>query len=610
MLQLIRMLLKKRTTKSAEKIEATTAPPPSPNPNGDSTAEAEPDVPAEIAVTAPEISELTTIDSAAVITPPPLPQICEPREVDLYQPSEKETQFAEWLSERIIGQPKAIEALVGAYRAHLNPIRDLNKPICTLMFAGPSRVGKTLCAQRLAEYFHGRRDAYIKVDGGDYIDKANLTKLVGASAQWVGYQKPNEKIPEGVMDTSALLSSHNLITSRKGSSANVTIVLIDEIEKACTEFFQLFLSILDVANATMGNNQKVDYGQCIFIMTSNLGMDRVEKEMSRPIGLGATEPEVLNESKIGSLIDKCMKERFLPEFRNRIDALVVFSHLTRESMRKIVDVEITDLEKHLHSSLGERKFDLEIDASAREFVLSEALKSKGNVSNLKRVLNKHLSAPLGTGIINNAIGCGQTVSVTHKEGDRLSFTISGNTNAATQTNPVTQSQPQETKEVIEARKLWEQATKDHNANLIDLAISNLQAAIAILQSTNGTHSLRLAQLYNRLALYYAKKGDQRQEIASYIRALSERRQATTADNINELTELPTIYGNLGITYTCSGQREKAREIFEEGMAHCKQYRDAYKGGGNVPYFLFRYAQFDNSKLQELFEFAASSKTKP
>ncbi len=604
MLQLIRMLLRKGTTKSAEVIEATMAPPPSVNPNGDSYAEAEPEVPTEIAIEAPTISELTTINSAAVITPPPLPQVCEPREVDLYQPSEKETQFAEWLNERIIGQPKAIEALVGAYRAHLNPIRDLNKPICTLMFAGPSRVGKTLCAQRLAEYFHGRRDAYIKVDGGDYIDKANLTKLVGASAQWVGYQKPNEKLPEGVMDTSALLSSHNLITSRKGSSANVTIVLIDEIEKACTEFFQLFLSILDVANATMGNNQKVDYGQCIFIMTSNLGMDRVEKEMSRPIGLGATEPEVLNESRIGSLIDKCMKERFLPEFRNRIDALVVFSHLTSESMRKIVDVEITDLEKHLHSSLGERKFDLEIDASAREFVLSEALKSKGNVSNLKRVLNSHLSAPLGTGVINNAIGCGQTVSVTHKGGDRLSFTISGSSNA------VTQSQPQETKEVIEARKLWEQATKDYNANLTDLAISNLQAAIAILQSTTGTHGLRLAQLYNRLGLYYSKKGDHTQEIAAYIRALSERRQATTADNVTELTELTTIYGNLGIIYNCIGQREKAREIFEEGMAHCRQYRDAYNGGGNVSYFLFRYSQVDSSKLQELFEFAVSSKTKP
>lgn len=604
MLQLIKKLLGIGATKSGEIIETTAAPPPSPSPDSTTNIEAEPATEIEAPQTQTQ-SETIVIDSTPEILPPPLPIICEPQEVDLYKPSEKETQFAEWLSERIIGQPSAIQALVSAYRAYLNPIRNPNKPICTLMFAGPSRTGKTLCAQRLAEYFHGRRDAYIKVDGGDYMDKSNLTKLVGASAQWVGYQKPHEKIPDGAMDTSALLSAHNLISSRKGSTTNVTVVLIDEIEKACAEFFQFFLAILDVANATMGNNTKVDYSRCIFIMTSNLGMDRVEKEMAKPIGLGAIQQEIVSESRIASLVDRCMKERFLPEFRNRIDSLVIFSHLTTENLRRIVDVEISDLEKHLHSTLDEKQFQLEIDASAREFLLTEALKSKGNVANLKRVLNQHLSSPLGTGLINNVITPGQTVGVTHTGAGRLTFSVSGSKPAE-----VVQPPLQVSKEVAEAKKLWEQASHDYDAKLFDLAISNLRKAIDILESAgSNTHALRLANLYNRVGVYYenTKQSSRGEQIAAYNKALALRLQATTKDNVNELTEALYIYGNLGAVYSWNGENEKSKALLEDGFIHLKEYSQAYKNSASVSYFLYRYAQIDCSKVQELFEWALAQK---
>ena len=598
MLQAIRKLFNKGTNKSEDTM--TIAPTPSPNPNGttntatNTTAESEAATEAE--VTTPSSNEPTVVET---VSPPPLPALCqEPKELNLYEPSEKEAQFANWLEDRIIGQPKAVKALVSAYRAYLNPIRNPNKPINTLMFLGPSRTGKTLCAQRLAEYFHGRRDAYIKVDGGDYMDRANLTKLFGASAQWVGYQKPNEKIPEGMMDTSALLSAHNLIASRKGSSANVTVVLVDEVEKGCLEFLQFFLAILDVASATMGNNQKVDYSNCIFIMTSNLGMDRVEKELSTPIGLGATQVETLSDSRIKTLVEKCMKERFLPEFRNRIDMSVIFSHLTDENIRKIVDVEITDLQKQMSDTLAANKFEIEIDNTAREFILNEALKGKGNVANLKRVLDTHLSSPLGTGLINGTIGTGQTVSVTSTGSDRLSFYVSDSpTNVTVQVIPVAP------KELVEAEKLWEQASKDYNANLIDLAISNLRKSIEVLEPLGSSQGLRLAQLYNRLGLYYSKKPDREQEVSAYLNALKQRLQATTADNISELTELPTIYGNLGVTYSLMREQDKAKAVFEEGMEHCKKYAQAYKGSGNLSYFLWRYAEFDCAKTKELFQWA-------
>jgi|GEM_PF-4867963 len=609
MLHAIRKLLKKGKDNSQDPLPvvetATTTPPPAHTTSDTTSAATELEVVAEaVEVTLPA-DEPTLVQSepiSEVPAPPPLYQ--PPRELDLYEPSVKEAEFGQWLEDRIIGQPKALKALVAAYRAYLNPVRNPNKPICNLIFLGPSRTGKTLCAQRLAEYLHGSRDAYIKVDGGDYIDNANLTKLFGASAQWVGYQKPNEKIPDNVMDTSALLSEHNLIASRKGSPSDVTVVLIDEIEKGCAEFFQFFLSIFDVASATMGNNKKVDYSNCIFIMTSNLGMDRVEKEMAAPIGIGASQPEILTETRIASLVEKCMKEHFLPEFRNRIDMSVVFSHLTNESIRKIVDVEISDFEKQLYTSLAERTFDLQIGTCAREFILSEALKSKGNVANLKRVLEAHVRGPLGTGLINDVIQAGHTVSAIYKGGDRLSFFLSGSASA-----PEVTAQEQPPKQLLEAKELWTQARKDHDANLIDLAISNLRKAIEVLEPLAGSQDLTLALLYNRLGLYYSKKPDRPQEVAAYTKALEYRHRVPSTAIENAVLDAATIYSNLGVTYAWMHQREKAKETYEQGLEYLKKLSQSSNNCGNLAYFLSRYSQFDSDKSEDLFRWALQVNTK-
>jgi tetratricopeptide (TPR) repeat protein/DNA polymerase III delta prime subunit len=589
--------LKKFFTKATKKVDEIPQAPTAPQPVQNSdiptvpTGAAEAEVAVEVQAQAETAIESKPHAEAKPVSPPPLPTVCESKEIDLYEPSEKEAKFADWLEDRIIGQPKAIKALVTAYRAYLNPIRNPNRPISTLMFLGPSRTGKTLCAQRLAEYFHGTRDAFIKVDGGDYMDKANLTKLFGASAQWIGYQKPDQKTPDDVMDTSALLSAHNLIASRKGSSTNVTVILIDEIEKGCPEFIQFFLAILDVGYATMGNNQKVDYGQCIFIMTSNLGMDRIEKEMSAPIGIGATQQEILSDVRIAALVERCMKERFSPEFRNRIDASVIFSHLTNESIKKIVGVEIGDLEQQLYKSLGEKKFELEIDTQARDFLLAQALQGKGNVANLKRVLETHLKGPLGTGLINDVIGAGQKVSATYKGTDRLSFSIS---NSASTDAPQKEQPPLQ---YLEAEKLWTQARKDSDANLTDLAISNMRKAIETLEPLASTQGLRMAWLYNLLGLYYDKKADRIQEAAAYTKALGYRLKVKTTD---DLIDAETIFGNLGICYIWAGEKDKATAVFEQGLAYAKQQEHTSEYLG---YFLWRYAQLDVSKARDLFDFA-------
>lgn len=333
---------------------------------------------------------------------------------------EQETQFGQQVEELIVGQPRAKAAIRRAYRRYLDPLRDLKKPIYSIIAIGPSRTGKTLTAEALAQVLHDNPDCLVRINGGDYMEKEYLAALTGARSTLVGYVKPDEMgaSDENTKDPYAEFSPHNLFKyGRRGSKTPVTVVLIDEWEKACPEFNNVVLAILDNGKLTLGNGVEVNFRNVIFVFTSNLGMEELEK---RDIGF----THVAKAAKdVGSIVERHMKDRTRPEFRNRIKEngeIVVFDNLTDSEMYEVVNRELNKVRRRMLAT-PETMIRLEVEEPAKRFLLDTAMKGEdGNISKLKDVIASHLLDKLGGEMIKHTVEQGDVVEVV-LEGDTLAF---------------------------------------------------------------------------------------------------------------------------------------------------------------------------------------------
>jgi hypothetical protein len=333
---------------------------------------------------------------------------------------EQETQFGQQVDELIVGQPRAKAAIRRAYRRYLDPLRDLKKPIYSIIAIGPSRTGKTLTAEALAQVLHDNPDCLVRINGGDYMEKEYLAALTGARSTLVGYVKPDEMGASDVntKDPYAEFSPHNLFKyGRRGSKTPVTVVLIDEWEKACAEFNNVMLAILDNGKLTLGNGVEVNFRNVIFVFTSNLGMEELEK---RDIGF----TQVAKAAKdIGSIVERHMKDRTRPEFRNRIKEngeIVVFDNLTDDEMYEVVNRELNKVRRRMLAT-PETMIRLEVEEPAKRFLLDMAMKGEdGNISKLKDVIAAQLLDKLGGEMIKHTVEQGDVVEVV-LEGDTLAF---------------------------------------------------------------------------------------------------------------------------------------------------------------------------------------------
>jgi ATP-dependent Clp protease ATP-binding subunit ClpC len=295
-------------------------------------------------------------------------------------------EMKEYLQSKIVAQDEPISKLVKAILRSRAGIKDPNKPIGTFMFLGPTGVGKTHLAKELAKFMFGSTDALIRVDMSEYMEKFNVSRLVGAPPGYVGYEEGGQ-LTERVR--------------RKPYS----IVLLDEIEKAHPDVFNLLLQVMDEGRLTDSNGRIVDFKNTVIIMTSNVGTRQL-KEFSHGIGF-ASQSSAGDQAYANSVIQKALHKSFSPEFLNRIDEILTFNQLSVEAIKSIIDIELKELLKRTEA-IGIK---LVVTDEAKEFIATKGYDAQYGARPLKRAIQTHLEDVLAEVLIDTQSSCiGHTVT--------------------------------------------------------------------------------------------------------------------------------------------------------------------------------------------------------
>jgi len=308
--------------------------------------------------------------------------------------SDKFLKIEEGLHAKVIGQEEAITVIAHAVRRSRAGIKDPKKPIGSFIFLGPTGVGKTLLAKVLAEYLFGDENAIIQLDMSEYMEKFNVSRLVGAPPGYVGYEEGGQ-------------------LTEKVRRRPYSIVLLDEIEKAHPDVFNILLQILEEGRLTDSFGRKVDFKNTIMIMTSNIGATILKKQGA--IGFKSHDDKVNYQGMKDRLLEE-VKKTFKPEFLNRVDDTIVFKPLTKEDLYKIIEIEISEVEKRLQ----EQDIVLELSKEAKEFLIEKGFDKVFGARPLKRTIQRFLEDPLAEDIIAGKFKKGGFVRVTSKV-DRLVF---------------------------------------------------------------------------------------------------------------------------------------------------------------------------------------------
>ena len=303
------------------------------------------------------------------------------------------------LMSKVIGQDKAIDTLVKAIRRSRIGLKDPNRPIGTFMFLGPTGVGKTHLAKELAKFMFGSADALIRVDMSEYMEKFTVSRLVGAPPGYVGYEEGG-------------------LLTEKVRRKPYSIVLLDEIEKAHPDVFNILLQVLDEGHLTDTNGRTVDFKNTIVIITSNVGTRQL-KDFGKGIGFTSGQTENMKDYSRG-IITKALNKQFAPEFLNRLDEIINFDQLEMDSLVKIVDIELEGLYKRVES-IG---YKLVMDEEARKFIANKGYDIQYGARPLKRAIQTHVEDALAEVILGSDIQEGDTIRGTHdKEKDAIVMTI-------------------------------------------------------------------------------------------------------------------------------------------------------------------------------------------
>ncbi len=315
-------------------------------------------------------------------------------------------QMAEELKGSIIGQDQAISKIVKSIQRNRAGLKDPNKPIGTFIFLGPTGVGKTQLAKVLAKFLFDSTDNLIRVDMSEYMEKFSVSRLVGAPPGYVGYEEGGQ-------------------LTEKVRRKPYSVVLLDEIEKAHPDVFHILLQVLDEGQLTDSLGRRVDFRNTIVIMTSNIGTRQLS-EFGTGMGFETTARRTTRDDQTKSILQKALQKTFAPEFLNRIDDVVMFNHLTREDIDKIIDIELKGLYDRIEA-LGYR---MKLSAAARDFMAERGFDVQYGARPLKRAIQKYLEDPLAEVIIRASVTPGATVSVGYAKGkEELSFKVTGKKDA-------------------------------------------------------------------------------------------------------------------------------------------------------------------------------------
>ncbi len=306
--------------------------------------------------------------------------------------------MAKELKDAVIAQDTAIDKMVKAIQRNRIGLKDPNHPIGVFMFLGPTGVGKTYLAKKLAEFMFGSSDALIRIDMSEYTESFNTSRLIGAPPGYVGYEEGGQ------------------LTERVRRHP-YCIVLLDEIEKAHGNVFNLLLQVLDEGRLTDGNGRFVDFRNTVIIMTSNTGTRQL-KDFGRGVGFSAGNSSALaldekDKQHARDIVQKALSKQFSPEFLNRLDEIITFDQLDLNAIKRIIDIEL----KGLYSRIEQVGYHIDLSEEAKEFVATKGYDVQFGARPLKRAIQNYIEDGISDLIVNGNLEPGTTIHITLKENE-------------------------------------------------------------------------------------------------------------------------------------------------------------------------------------------------
>lgn len=334
------------------------------------------------------------------------------------KPAVATTSLAWQLSQKVVGQDAALQQILPYVQMFQAGLAPEGRPVGVFLLLGPTGTGKTRTVEALAEVLHGSDKAVLKIDCGEYQMDHEVAKLIGAPPGYLGHRETTPMLTQQKL--SAVTSEH----------CQLSLVLFDEIEKAAPSLTRLLLGVLDRATLRLGDNTTVNFENSLIFFTSNLGAREMLKQIRPDFGFHAAGCQARPDlaSKLEAIGMTAVRRRFPPEFVNRIDAVITYQPLSASALAAILDQQLLDLQRHVNTRLGERRFHLEVSAEARQWLLDRGTSPEYGARELKRTIHRNLTQRLAAMVAAGEVAPGAVVRVEvdeDKESLRLCCTSSG-----------------------------------------------------------------------------------------------------------------------------------------------------------------------------------------
>ncbi len=312
------------------------------------------------------------------------------------------------LRQMIVGQDEAIDQIVNIYQMHLTSMNPPGRPVGNFLFLGPTGSGKTRIVEATAEALTSNPRAMIKIDCAEFQHSHEIAKLIGSPPGYLGHRETHP------------LFSQEVLGLHHTDECRLSFVLFDEIEKASDALWNLLLGILDKATLTLGDNRKVDFSRTLIFMTSNLGAQEMSRLTSAGFGFAQTPSGERLDGKIERAGIEAARRRFTPEFMNRLDKIVVFKPLGENELRRILDIELRQVQHRVFSAGMDCPFVFTATDRAKEFLLKEGTEARYGARHLKRAIERLLVQPMSNLIATEQIRPGDLIQVDYDE-ERITF---------------------------------------------------------------------------------------------------------------------------------------------------------------------------------------------
>jgi ATP-dependent Clp protease ATP-binding subunit ClpB len=305
----------------------------------------------------------------------------------------------------VVGQDEAVEQIVNIYQMHVTGLTSPGRPVGNFLFLGPTGSGKTRTVEATAEALVGNPRAVVKIDCAEFQHSHEIAKLIGSPPGYLGHRETHP------------LLSQEVINQHHTDTVKLSFILFDEIEKASDALWNLLLGILDKGTLTLGDNRKVDFSKALIFMTSNLGANEMSSLMSPKLGFRLKEVGAAQSKEAVKDLDKkvsrsgveAARKKFTPEFMNRIDKTVVFKALGETQLRKILDLELGQVQQRIMVSPSEKSFVFTVSDEGKEFLLKEGTDARYGARHLKRAIERLLVHPLSNLIATNQVDSGDWI---------------------------------------------------------------------------------------------------------------------------------------------------------------------------------------------------------